>query len=427
MRVLILNTCSTLNRGDAAIVLGQIHLLQKLCPGVRIALTSKTPALDRAFYDSLGVEVLPPLTPALSSYQGIGRKLSEGARALVAVGDKRRLIQAVRRSDLVLSCGGGYFYSYRSVLPGTTFWQNVLHAYLATALHKPLIFLPQSFGPFASSLARRGVRHLLERMSVVHIFPREEVSHRLLRQMLGEAMQAKITLCPDMAFYLTEGELSPIRQGEAPDLPQPTLMMNLREWAFPEAEDPASRRAKRADYLEAMVAVAHCFVQRYRGGVVVVPQALGPDPSEDDRGICMEFYQRLCRDISTGGVVHYREPETSSLSGYLELLSQATILVGTRLHSCILALSVGVPVVSVGYQQKSQGTLDLLGLGRFNANMSDVTSAWLLAAVDEIVAQRQEIQEEIVQRLDQARRQIDEQVGGLLRAWATGAGEYSGE
>ncbi len=427
MRAVILNTCSTLNRGDAAIVLGQIHLLRRLCPGVRIALTSKTPALDRAFYDPLDVEVLAPLTPALSSYRGPGRKLSEGARALVTVGDKRRLIQAVRRSDLVLSCGGGYFYSYRSILPGTTFWQNVVHVYLAAAMHKPLLFLPQSFGPFASALGRRGVRHLLERRSVLRVFAREEISYRLLRQMLAEAVHPKISLCPDMALYLTEGHMPTQRQGEALDLPQPTLIMNLREWTFPETEDPASRRAKRAGYLEAMVTVAHRFVQRYGGGVVVVPQALGPDPSEDDRGICMEFYQRLLSSISVEGAVHYREPGTSSLTGYLELLSQATILVGARLHSCILALSVGVPAVSVGYQQKSQGTFDLLGLGRFNANMGDVSSEWLLAAVDEIMAQRREIHEEIKQRLGQARRQIDEQVGGLLRSWAAGDGQYRGE
>jgi colanic acid/amylovoran biosynthesis protein len=418
VKALILNTCSTLNRGDAAIVLGQIRLLQKTCPGVRITLTSKTPALDRAFYHPLGVEVLPPLTPALSSYQGTGRKLREGARALAAVGDKRRLIQAVQCSDLVLSCGGGYFYSYRSTLPGTTFWQNVLHAYLATALHKPLIFLPQSFGPFASPLARRGVRHLLARRSVLHVFAREEISRGLLRQMLGEAMQARVSLCPDMALYLAEGEFSPTYQIEAQDLARPTLVMNLREWAFPEAEVPASRRSKRQDYMEAMATVAHHFVQRYRGEVVVVPQALGPDPAEDDRGICKEFCQRVRNHPSTGEAVQYREPETSSLTEYLALLSQARIVVGTRLHSCILALLAGVPAISVGYQYKSQGTLDLLGLGCLNVDIYDVSAERLLALIEATMDRHQEVCEEIRQRVRQACQQIDDGVGGLIRGAA---------
>lgn len=413
MNVLILNACSTLNRGDAAIVLGQIHLLQKIRPGVRIALTSKTPGLDRAFYDPLGVEVLPPLTPALSSYRGAGRCLLAVGHSLLTIGDRQRLIRAVRRSDLVLSCGGGYFYSYRSFLPGTTFWQNVVHAYLAAALHKPLIFLPQSFGPFASALARRGVRHLLQRTSVLHVFAREEVSHRLLQGMLGQPMEAKISLCPDMAFYLAGDGPAAGHQGAAPDLAQPTLVMNLREWAFPGARDPASRRE---GYMQAMVAVAHHFVRRHRGQVVVVPQALGPDPAEDDRGICQEFCRRARNLPAAAQAVHYREPATNSLAGYLALLSRASILVGTRLHSCILALLSGVPAVSVGYQYKSQGTLDLLGLGHLNLDIHDLATDDLLARVEATMDRHQEVREEIRQRVRQAGQQIDERVGSLIRS-----------
>ncbi|MEJ2211311.1 MAG: polysaccharide pyruvyl transferase family protein, partial [Anaerolineae bacterium] len=347
MKILILNTCSTLNRGDAAIVLGQIRLLQKICPGADITLTSKTPGQDRAFYDPLGVEVLPPFTPALSSYRGRGRKLSEGARTLFAVGDKRRLLRALRQADLVLSCGGGYFYSYRGLLPGTTFWQNVVHAYLAAALHKPLLFLPQSFGPFASSLARRGVRNLLERGSVLHVFAREEISYRLLREMVGPAVQARLSLCPDMAFYLAANGFGPTARDGTPGAERPTLVMNLRPWAFPESRDPAARRES---YMQAMLAAAHHFVRHYGGQVVVVPQALGPDPAEDDRAICQEFCRRARCLPAAAHLVHYSEPETSSLTGYLSLLSGAKLLVGTRLHSCILALLGGVPAISIGYQ-----------------------------------------------------------------------------
>jgi colanic acid/amylovoran biosynthesis protein len=415
VNVLIVNTCSTLNRGDAAIVLGQIRLLQETFPGVHLTLTSKTPALDRALYDPLGVEVLPPLIPALSSYRGTVRSLSQGARALVAVGDKGRLLQAVLRSDLVLSCGGGYLYSYRSLLPGTTFWQNVVHAYLATALHKPLLFLPQSFGPFGSALARRGVRTLLDRPSVAGIFAREEVSYHVLGQMLGQPGGARIALCPDMAFYLAAGEGSLSRGHEAASTARPTMVVNLREWAFPGAQDPRSRRDA---YLQAMVAVAHHFVRRHRGQVVVVPQALGPDPAEDDRGICWEFFQRVHHFPAAAQAVHYREPETRSLTGYLALLSQATILVGTRLHACILALLCGVPALSVGYQPKSQGTLDLLGLGDLNLDIQDLAADRLVALLEATLDRHQALRQEIRQRVCQASHRIESQVGGQMRSAA---------
>jgi colanic acid/amylovoran biosynthesis protein len=418
MRILILNTCSTLNRGDAAIVLGQIRLLQEYCPDAHIAITSRTPALDQAFYGPMGVEVLSPLTPALSLYKGLKRKLVGGARALASWGDKRRLIQALQRSDLVLSCGGGYFYSYRRILPGTTFGQNVIHVYLAAFLDKPLVFLPQSFGPFGSSLAQRGVSRLLERQNVLKVFAREEVSHRLLHRMLSKNHHSKIALCPDMALYLDGNIGQSTLKGEPLDLRQPILAINVREWAFPEAGHLISRRLKREEYLNALTDVARFFIQRYRGSVVVVPQALGPDPSEDDRGICREFCQRVRDCIAESWEVQFREPDTSSLTGFMELLSQVTILIGTRLHSCILALLAGTPAISIGYQYKSQGTLDVLGLGRFNTDINGLSSDWLLAQLEEIMNQRCEIQAEIRQSLSLARTQIDEQVGRLLTSLA---------
>ncbi len=415
MKVLILNTCSTLNRGDAAIVLGQIRLLQKYCRGVRIAVTSKTPALDRAFYEAVGVEeVLAPLTPALSVYKGFRRKLAGGAWTLAAWKEKRHLIQALQESDLVLSCGGGYFYSYRKLLPGTTFWQNVIHAYLAASLNKPLVFMPQSFGPFGSRLAQAGVNRLLQKQSVLKIFAREEVSHQLLHLMLRKNHRAKIALCPDMAFYLGRDAGQDALKGKPIDPGQPILAMNLREWAFPEAGDPISRRLKRDEHLNALTDVARFFVQRYRGVVMVVPQALGPDPIEDDRGICMEFCQRVRERIPVGDVVQFRNPDTSSLTDFMRLLSQAALLVGTRLHSCILALLTGTPAISIGYQYKSQGTLDVLGLGRFNTDINGLSADWLIASLEDIMNQRREIQAEIRQSLNWARTQIDEQVGRLL-------------
>jgi colanic acid/amylovoran biosynthesis protein len=416
MRVTIVNTCSTLNRGDAAIVLGQIHLLQRHLPGVHIALTSKTPALDEGFYAPLGVDVLPPLTPALSAYRGARRKLLGGLRSLAAWGDKRRLIQAVRHSDLVLSCGGGYFYSYRRRLPGTTFWQNIIHAQLALSLNKPLVLLPQSFGPFGSSLARMGVKRLLEARGVPRVFAREEISHQLLRRMLDGDQRAKIALCPDMALYLDREALGHASGGGPLDLPRPVLAMNLREWAFPEMGDPACRRSKRERYLEALCTVACVFTQHHGGSVLVLPQALGPDPSEDDRGICREFCRRVRACAPGGGVVQYREPDTSSLAGYVQLLSQSTLLIGTRLHACLLALLAGTPAISVGYQHKSPGTMELLGLGRFHTDIATVSSEQLLSFVEEIVGHRQGILEEIHRGLGQARTRIEDQVGTLLGA-----------
>jgi polysaccharide pyruvyl transferase WcaK-like protein len=256
MRVLILNTCSTLNRGDAAIVLGEIRLLQRCWPGVRIALTSKTPAVDGTFYGPLGVEVLPALTPALSSYSGFTAKLAGGARSFVDGRGKKQLLERVAQSDVVVSCGGGCFYSYRPFFPGTTFWQNVVHVRLAALMRKPLVFLPQSFGPLKSAAARGAMRGLLHAGPVVRVFAREPRSLEFLRQLVAPERQRRIALCPDMAFYLSAGTEPLMAPARPTRSAEPTLGMNLREWAFPEYSSAAERRAKRERYLNALTCAA---------------------------------------------------------------------------------------------------------------------------------------------------------------------------
>jgi colanic acid/amylovoran biosynthesis protein len=410
MRVLIVNTCSTLNRGDAAIVLGQIHLLERLFPTAQISLTSKTPGLDRAFYEPLGVQVLPALVPALSVYRGARDKLSGGLRDALAWRGKARLLKEMGQSDVVLACGGGYFYSYRRFLPGTTFWQNVVHVRLAQCLKKPLLFFPQSFGPLASPLARVGLRSCLAGEGVIGVLARETISHDFLLGMLPSAVAPDVDLCPDMALYLAGHRWASPVAGAAEELPAPLLIVNLRPWAFPGAGDAAARQVRQEAYLAALAAAARTFLKRYGGSVVVIPQALGPDPAEDDRGICQTFARRLREGAPKDTPVHYREPGTDSLDGFMALVSRASLLIGTRLHSCLLALLAGTPALSVGYQYKSRGTLDLLGLGRFDVSIDDVSAGWLADRMAEIMDQRPAVCAEINQWVTAARREIEKKV-----------------
>lgn len=418
MRVLILNTCSTLNRGDAAIVLGQIHLLERCLPGVRIALTSKTPAIDEAFYGPLGVEVLPPLTPALSAHAGMSAKLLGTASSLVDGPGKKRLLALLARSDIVLGCGGGSLYSYRRVFPGTTFWQNIVHLRLAALMGRPLVLLPQSFGPLKSAAARSAVKALLNAGPVVRILARERNSCELLRQLVPPPQQHRIALCPDMAFYLRRSIAWPERPARLARPTTPMLAVNLREWAFPECGSAAGRGARREACLEAIAAASAFFVERCRGRVVVIPQALGPDPSEDDRAICQELVERVRARAGDPTLVEFVNPGTASLSEYLRLLSQVTLLIGTRLHACLLTMLAGAPAISIGYQPKSEGTLAMLGLQHLNMNISEISTGRLVSAMESVLADRDEVAAQIGQRVEEAAAHIDREVGSLLRSLA---------
>ena len=67
-----------------------------------------------------------------------------------------------------------------------------------------------------------------------------------------------------------------------------------------------------------------------------------------------------------------------------------------------------------------QGTLDMLGLGRLNINITDLSSERLLSSVEEIISHRQQVQEEIRHSLNWACARIDDQMGTLLESTKKG-------
>jgi polysaccharide pyruvyl transferase WcaK-like protein len=163
-----------------------------------------------------------------------------------------------------------------------------------------------------------------------------------------------------------------------------------------------------------------------RGRVIVMPQALGPDPSEDDRAICQAFVERVRARADDPALVQFVNPGTASLSDYLRLLSQVTLLVGTRLHACILAMLAGAPAISIGYQAKSEGTLAMLGLQDLNLDIAEVSTDRLVSAMERVLADREALVARIAEQAEAAAARIDRDVGSLLRSLHDGSGRPAG-
>ena len=111
--------------------------------------------IDRAFYAPLGVKVHPPFSPAPGVYTGKWQKCRGSFENLINLKAKRELLAAIKDSDLIMSSGGGYIYSYGKYFPRLTFLQHWLHLRLSLAADKPVVFFPQSFGPFANRAVGR--------------------------------------------------------------------------------------------------------------------------------------------------------------------------------------------------------------------------------------------------------------------------------
>jgi colanic acid/amylovoran biosynthesis protein len=84
----------------------------------------------------------------------------------------------------------------------------------------------------------------------------------------------------------------------------------------------------------------------------------------------------------------------------------ADIVVGTRMHSCILSLVEGVPALALAYQPKTTGLYSALGLGDWCGDVGTVDSETLLAEIEELLGNRDEARQRVREAVDAARSGI---------------------
>ena len=402
MRVLIANTHSALNAGDLAITLAEVQLLRRDLACEAVTITSRTPVVDREFLAPLGVRVLSPIVPAPSVFAGTVKKAFRTVGNCIAVPSKIGLINEMKRCDLVIGSGGGYFWSNRRRFPGPMFFQNYLHLRLACLLKKPVVLFPQSIGPFYNPTVARLLCRLLNHENVISVLAREDLSYGVARGLLEKRNKYKVERCPDMAFCLERSsEHSP---DSTLDLPKPLIAITARQWDFPELPTRKEKQQKQSEYLDALVHGCLGIHAKWHGSLMVFAQARGPGTFEDDSALSNELIRRLREHMPPDRVVGIQLAGVVPPARLIHLLSHADLLIATRFHSAIFAFLAGTPAISIAYQPKSTGIMSSLGLDRFSLDIGAVSPDILRQLAGEILANYQELQANLIGRVELLRR-----------------------
>jgi colanic acid/amylovoran biosynthesis protein len=412
VKAFLLNTHSTLNSGDFAIVLAQAQYLEEKFPGIRLSLTSRTPEVDQPVYQSKGINVIPSLIPAPSVFDTSKQKFQQSLQNLLDIQSKSCLKKEIQDSDFVISSGGGYFYTKRRIFPGPMFLQNLAHVKLAYRLKKPVVFFPQSFGPINNALSLHLLGKTLNNEKALRVYAREGISLDFLKHHL-KVNTAKIELCPDMAFYLSLKDF-PETQKISLDLPGPVVALTLRNWDFPEIKSRREKKEKSDNYFRGLEEICREIFKRWKGSFFVFPQVRGPGRFEDDRDITLKFWGRLKRIIPEDRRRLFFPENVISPYWLMHLLSQADLIVATRFHSAIFAFIVGTPAVAITYQPKSLGMMRMLNLEKFAIDMKNMDAHNVLRLAEEAFLDSHKLKWNIIRKVDESRKNIRMKLEGAL-------------
>jgi len=287
------------------------------------------------------------------------------ARLLPA--EVRAELRALEDADLVVSCSGGYLNGTRSISGDLSVYCTVASITLAERLGSPVIFAPQSVGPFGRERQRRCAERVLKGANLVLV--REDTSYSLVES-LGVVPPA-LRRAIDSAFAFRPGPSDGWRERLSLSADDVVVGMTARDWLPPPRQELFERTlARLVDHVQSTP----------KSRVVLIPQNTSALVGEDDRDVNRRI-AGYCQGTRAPVLVEDRCDPTE-ITG---LYSTVDFLVGMRFHSVIFALTSYVPSIAIGYHYKAAGIMRDLGLEEWVLPLEDVTEDRIFALFDRLV------------------------------------------
>ena len=232
-----------------------------------------------------------------------------------------------RNADALLDISG---YSF-----GDKFhWRRCKKAAERAALYsrkkKPVIFMPQMFGPFEHPKTRRYFKKCCDHATL--IYAREEASLEAVRNLIGN--DSRLKLAPDITIF---SPTTPPIEIEVEDKNYAIIVPN-------EKMLDSGQKEWGGIYLERLFLAGK---QMHKRGLRPVVLIHSMDPG--DEKLARQLIAKMETELGEGTVSLFQHPNPFVLKSFI---AKAKFLVGSRFHSLVAALSSAVPGVALGWAHK---------------------------------------------------------------------------
>jgi colanic acid/amylovoran biosynthesis protein len=289
-----------------------------------------------------------------------------------------------------------------------------LEAFSAQLVARKFVHFPQTYGPFKSRFAKLVAKHLLGKS--VLVMARDHSSAKVAESLLGSAK--KLLICPDVAFALPAVAPPLIETFPKSDgvIGKGTIGLNINGLMYNGGYDRSNMFHLDLDYPKFVQDLIARLLAESDYDILLVPHTYARRGDvESDNAACEDVRDSL--DSSSARRVslisgEYDQHEIKSI------IAHCDFFIGSRMHSCIAALSQGIPCVGVAYSFKFEGVFESVGMrdwvidGRCNTHQAAVEKAV------ELYRKREEIRNELGKAGDKAREtllDVFSKVAGYIR------------
>ncbi|MBN2020391.1 MAG: polysaccharide pyruvyl transferase family protein [Sedimentisphaerales bacterium] len=262
--------------------------------------------------------------------------------------------------DLVVDISGGD--SFSDIYGIGRFLKRFLLKLLVVQFGKKLVLLPQTYGPFKHAVPRLIGKYVLKHADI--IYARDKESRDYVCRLLGrEDVSERVRLMPDVAFVLDPKKPGTIEVDFQKERRQRNLFvvgLNISGLLFNGGYSKGNMFGLAIDYRRLIDRVIDDVLKRDNTVVVLIPHVYGKKGSvENDYEVCRQVYAGISEKYAGRIFLNgrqYDHKETKNLIGDCDLL------IGSRMHACIAAMSQTVPAVGLAYSRKFRGVFESAGV-----------------------------------------------------------------
>lgn len=320
-------------------------------------------------------------------------------------------LRTLWNADLVGDIHGGD--SFSDIYGMRRFLSRMIPNIAAILMGKRLVLLPQTYGPYVSTPSRLLARFVVSRSSPV--LSRDFEGIQVVRALLGESIKHDmVAFCPDVAFALEsvevdEPNIQPKIENKS-DLP--LVGLNVNGLLFKGGYTGGNMFQLKCVYREFAMLLAERLLTQTQVRVLLIPHTYGFSSSaNDDPEACASIFRDLTARFPHR--IHLLEGyyNQSELKG---IIRRCDFFVGSRMHSCIAALSQMVPTVGVAYSRKFKGVFESVGAGGAVIDLREIGQEDAIQAILVAFKKRHRFVAELEKNLPPVEGKIMDTFCGLL-------------
>lgn len=296
--------------------------------------------------------------------------------------------------------------SFSDIYGFKRFFLGFLTKWLFIFLGKDLVMLPQTYGPFKKRTTRKMATYLLKKSK--RIYSRDRAGVGCVHQLLKGKNTAKVQLCPDVAFVL-DPRLWDDKSVEAIDAAKrkgKTLVgLNINGLLYNGGYTRDNMFGLAVDYPKLIKQIIDYLLGKEGIALVLVPHVFpGKEISvESDPVACKAAYDSLTRQQQKKVFLSTAAPDQEQVK---YLIGKCDFFVGSRMHTCIAALSQCIPAIGMAYSDKFIGVFETVGLGDCVVNMRTDSQQQVLDHIEQAFKDGENIQKHLNAVIPKAKQQV---------------------